>query len=163
MKLLRKQQLVKILAGAGLVLLAAFITVFIRDALNLRAPENALPQMDVYHTEEDRLPAEHIRRDSYTWQFLFWPPVSGGGLDLEVWREIPPGWVNPIANLRLDFSFEPKDVRVYMAAGESAFVELSGNVFAPDAPGTYTYRVDASWGSQRVVTYFFRIRVPVWN
>jgi hypothetical protein len=162
---LRKQQAVKIVAGALLVLLAALVTVFIRDTLNLRSPENSLPGLQVYHRgldEGEPLPAEHVRRDRYTWRFLFFTPVKGGGLDLEVWSEIKPAPVDPNTPLDLVFSFPPDSVDVSIAAGYSPFVGISGELKAPSNPGIYTYRVDAGWGANRAVQYYFKIRIPSW-
>lgn len=162
---LPKQLLVRIATGAVLILLAAFVTIFVRDSLNMRNPENALPDIYVYYKGKEAgviFPAEHVERYEYTWRFLFWQPVSGGALDLESWRGIKPGLVDPASDIDIEFSFPPKEMKVYMATSESPFVEMPRDLYAPDYPATYTYKVEATWGNDRVVKYYFRIRIPTW-
>ena len=160
---LRKQQLQRIAFGVALWVVVLFVAMVIQNGLAQQNPENALPTMSVYYHGRDGgaggLPAEHIRRDSYEWRFLFWNK-AWSGVDLEVWSEISPAPVQPNSALELGFSFEPKNVRVSMKTGGSDFVELGGALTAPDKVGTYTYKVDATWGNGKNVTYYFRIRIP---
>lgn len=159
---LRQQMILKVVTGALLLLVAAFGAVVIRDALGQRNPENVLPEMDVYYMGEEagyRLPATSIRRDSYTWQFIFWTK-SRPVLDLELWREIPPTFVNPNSPMDLAFTFDPDEVLVEMAADEGEFVPLSGELVSPAYKGVYAYRVTADWGKGKSVQYYFRIEIP---
>ncbi len=159
---LRKRQLQKIAAAIVLIALSAIVATFIHDTLSLQVIESSLPELSVMFENEQILPEKHIRRDSYTWKNFFWPSQSGGGLDLEVWREIEPAWVPPGTELQLNFTFDPQHVQVEVAAGESEFVDQGNNLLAPTTPGVYTYRVSASWGDERIVQYYFRVRIPVW-
>lgn len=159
---LRKQIATRIALGLALLLVAALVTIFINNALAQREPENSLPTMDVYYNVEkgDRLPEDHIRRDRYTWQFLFWTR-EGGGLDLEVWRNIRPGLVQSGSPLELVFSVPPDSYDVSIMTGEGGnFIELGGTLTTPSEAGTYTYRVEAVWSENRRVEYYFRIEVP---
>lgn len=163
---LRKLQLLKVVASLVLVVVAGLATILIRDALSVQKPENALPVMDVYYNgleAGDRLPIEHIRRDKYTWKFSIFPVATGGGLDLQVWQEIPWGAVNPGSNIDLAFTFPPDEVHVWRADGKVVheFYPVEGEeLYAPLTAGYYTYRVEANWGKDRTVQYYFRIQVP---
>lgn len=160
---LRKRMLLKIVAGVLLVALSAFIAVAIRDALAYQAPENSLPGMDVvFGDSDDKLPSVYIRRDKFIWRFLY-GTREGGGLDLEIWREIESGWVPPESPLTLVFTYTPRQVRVSVAVPEREFYEVVGPLVAPSTPGQYIYKVEASWGQDKYVTYYFRIRVPTWD
>lgn len=167
----RRQWIFRIVLGVVLVLVAAGITVVIRDTLMRQDPEAALPVMDVYYRgieEGERLPAMHIVVSSYTWRFLF-EEVSGEVAGEEGWMWVEPAPVPDNSPLDLVFTFEPKKVRVSMwlstldANGEevNGFTPVeTEELRAPSAQGTYFYKVDTEWGQGRTVTYFFAIRVP---
>lgn len=167
----RKRNVAKAVVAVALLLAAGFLTMVLRDLLSMRNPENVLPKMEVWHTarqQRERLGDHYTLRDAYTWQFLFGGPVAGGGLDLEAWREIQPADVEPNTRLELTFSFGPKWARVYMTEGNSGlFVEQSpsGGTYtypAPSEQGVYTYRVEANFGTNKDVVYYFRVNIPDW-
>lgn len=164
---LRRQQFLRVLLGLALMVAAGFMAAVIRNGLAQRNPQNALPSLQViYSTSEDtiRLPVDVVRMDKYDWRFMFWQR-SGGGKDLEAWREIEAGaWVPPNSAIHLQFTYQPKSVRVFIKAEESDFVELSGPLLAPgpSVDTEYTLRVEANWGTGRDITYYVKIRVPAW-
>lgn len=158
---LRKKRLVKIVAGILLLFVSGFFTVSIRDALAMQNPENSLPELYVYYTtkgEQQRMPTYYVRRDSYEWGFLF-GVKEWVNPDMEAWREIQPGQVEPGNAMGLEFSFDPDSYKIYMKAGESPFYEYEGDLTAPTVPGEYTYRVEGSWGEQQKVIFYFRIKI----
>lgn len=167
---LRSKQIKRVLLLILLIVLAAAVSAVILNGLSymqsLNEPLHALPSMDVYYKGiEDgaRLPAEYIRMDKFDWRFMFWKR-SGGGKDLEAWREIENGgWIPPYADIDLAFSFKPQSVRTYIMAGESEFVEMPMDLTGPSVPGTYTLRVEANWGEGRDITYYVKVRVPDWS
>lgn len=164
---LRRLQLQRALVCLAFVVLAAFFAAVIRNGLAQRNPQNALPSLSAtYSTSEDtiRLPVDVVRMDKYDWRFMFWQK-SGGGKDLEVWREIEAGaWVPPNSAINLKFTFQPQYTRIFIKAEESEFVELSGALIAPGpaVDTEYTLRVEANWGKGRDITYYVKIRVPAW-
>ncbi len=166
---LRKRNIIKGVAAAALVLLAALFTMLLRDLLAIPNPVNVLPKMEVWHTvrnQRERLGDHYTLRDAYTWQFVVGGPVRGGGMDLEVWREIQPADVEPETSLELTFSFGPRAARVYMLHGGQSIEQTpEGGAYtykAPSQAATYTYRVEANFGDSKEVTYYFRIRIPEW-
>lgn len=164
----RKQMVLRIVAGLVLLLVAAGITVVIRDTLASQNPERALPTMDVYYRGKEvgeRLPAAHITVGKYTWRFLF-TEVKDEVFKPENLGTLESAWVPPNSLLELDFSFKPKDVQVSLFQeddGGNSFVpqELAG-LRAPSAKGIYFYKVATDWGNGREVIYFFAIQVPSW-
>lgn len=162
---LRKQQLLRILIGLVAVVVAGMGTVVIRDALAMDIPAYALPEMDVYYNKGEasgeRLHEKHVRADSYSWHFLF-GTKTGGGVDLEVWREIEPAFLAAETPMELKFTFPPKNVQISMALDEGEFAAVDGPLVTPSVPGKYTYRVEGSWGKGQTVVFFFRVEVPYW-
>ena len=109
--------------------------------------------------------AAKLSRDQYLWHGASRTrstPVTGGGVDLTPWLGIQAALVNPGATLDLEFSWNPKDYKVYFMQGEGAFEEVEGEIYAPSTPGRYTYLVEASWEPHRTVQYYFVIEVPAW-
>ncbi len=162
---MRRKSLLKVLIGIVLVVVAAFVTTAIHDGIAMQNPENSLPTMSVLYGDEteemERLPEYNVRRDSFRWKFMF-GTAEWVSRDLEVWREVQPGWVQPEAELALQFSFNPESVSVEMAGYDGVFYPQTQPMIAPDVPGEYTYKVTASWGEERDVVYYFRIRIPEW-
>ncbi len=164
MKLLRRQVLIKVVAGIVMVLCAAFFSLLIKDGLAQRDPVHALPLLDVYFNDTDegeKLPASNLMLDSYTWRFLV-NTKTDRVVPSNAWQDMDAAWVPPGAPLSLAFSFKEKNCSVVMASEGEDFVELGGELAAPSEPGNYTYRVEASWGKDRSVVYYFKIRVPLW-
>lgn len=160
-----RNQIIKRIA-LGLVLLVAvgFIASFINNALAQRAPETQLPTMEVYYNEDtgDRLPVDYIRRDAYTWRFMFWTH-SGGGKDLEIWRSIRPAPVPSGSELKLVFSTPPAevDIGVLVLNRENTFTPLGGSLHAPTLLNEpHVYKVEARWADDRQVTYYFVLEAP---
>lgn len=157
---LRKKTLKRVLVCLVLLLVAAMVTVLIKEALSLRQPENALPSLTIYYGD-NILPSEYVERASYEWRFLT-VVRSGGWEDPNHWREMPAAWVLPGTVFRLDFSFPSNHQYVVSRAygDTSDFVAVSEPLTAPSEPGAvYTYRVESWWNSRGSVQFYFRIRI----
>ncbi len=155
---LRKQWVVKLLAGFLLVVLAAVLANVIRDTLALENPKSALPVIDIEYNGKP-LPPQHYVMDAYSWRFLFttreWEDPDRG-----VVSRLEPAPVLPGAPLKIDFSFPCKGITVSRSYGDrNEFEEISGDLQTPFTGGTYTYRVEASWGSRGSVLYYIKVRV----
>ncbi|MGD9559839.1 MAG: hypothetical protein AB7V55_04440 [Oscillospiraceae bacterium] len=170
---LRKQVITKIALGLALIVLAAGVAVVLQDVLASRQPEYALPSLAVYYgggdgVQGERLPTASVITGGYNWRFLF-SRKSGHVTQPETWRGLDGSWVPPGAALELEFTTLPESISLSVHAEaegseENAdFVALGGNLQAPrEVPGTYTYRIEADFGTGRQVEYFFKIRVPQW-
>ncbi len=165
---LRRQRVARVLLGAVLIVCAAFVAVFVRNALEQRNPENALPTMQLSFTTPNGttpLPANIVRMDTYDWTFLFWRR-TGGGKDTELWREIEPSLVDPYSEIDFIFTFEPRSYKVFIRAEESSWSEYEARpLVMPEAQTVkteYTIRVEANWGEGKDVTYYAKLALPDW-
>lgn len=148
-------------AALGLVLIvaASFAATTIYNALAQQNPENALPIMEVYYNTDtgDRLPVDYIKRDEYTWNFLFWLH-TGGGKDRDAWRNVRTAPVLPDTDMMLTFSIPPISVRMSVKVGDGDFEEIGGRLHTPTTPNLeHIYRVEANFGTNKTVVYYFRL------
>lgn len=146
------------LAGVGFILLAAFCTIIIRDAVALQNPDKSIPEIRIFYNET-QVPVAHPQMASYNWRFLF--QLHGGGRENpENYHDIPPAWIPPAAALRVEFSTPCKNVTVWRAAEDGVFTQMPMILVAPAQAGLYTYRIEADWGFLGNATYYFRMNVP---
>lgn len=155
---LRKQWVVKLLAGLLLVVMAGAVANVIRDTLALRNPESALPVIDIEYNGKP-LPPQHYMMDAYSWRFLFtqrnWEEPDRAAVN-----KLEPAPVLPGAPLKIDFSFPCKVLKVSRSYGDrNEFEEISGDLQTPFTGGTYTYRIEAEWGNRGLVSYYIKVRV----
>lgn len=171
---LRKQLVLRVVAGVLLFALALGVTYTIKGVLSAREPVNALPEIDIIYNSAP-LPQEHIQLASYSWRFF--PQVKKGELVAPGgWDEIVPAPVNPGTPLQISFSYACKELKISRALRYSnLFTEISqnntlpgeenaapatvGNLNTPTEPGEYVYRVEAWWGVHGSVQYYFTVRV----
>lgn len=151
----------KVLIGAVLIALSAAVTLALKEALDTQNPESALPILTV--SCNGAPPAEKsLVRAGYEWSFFttierHTPPVTADGLELE------PTLVSAGVPISLTFSREPAVVQVWRAEGLEGqdYLELSNgdpcNFSAPNAPGTYVYRIRAEWERRGYIQYFLCI------
>ncbi|MEG2286481.1 MAG: hypothetical protein RSC00_01115 [Ruthenibacterium sp.] len=160
----RKLVVRKVLLGIVLVLLAAGITVFIKESLDTQDPESALPLITVRYNDGE-MSAQNIYRAGYQWSFFTtvedWQAPDLAPEDLP----ITPVEIQPGTPLEMSFSSTPSSLRIWRAAGRysSDFLELScpisGEFSAPANPGIYLYRAVASWGHRGEIQYYFALSV----
>lgn len=162
-----KKQLIRKLT-IGLIALAAAIcvTIFIRENMDVKDPERALPTLAVTMNGSTALPAESVFRAHYEWSFLtttakHTPPYSTQDLRAAT----PPVPMAPRTYLDLSFSIKPKNLVISRSSEENldAFMDLvdvgSGPIITPATPGLYMYRVQADFGWRGSVLYFFAVQI----
>ncbi|MDL2254219.1 DUF3426 domain-containing protein [Ruminococcaceae bacterium OttesenSCG-928-I18] len=155
---LRKQWMVRIVAGLLLVVLAGGIAYVIRDLLAMRNPESALPVIDIEYNGKP-LPPQHYMMDSYSWRFLF-SAKEWEEPDRSVVDRLEPAPVLPGAPLDISFSFPYKTITVSRSYGNrNHYEEITGELQTPFTGGVYTYKVEAEWGARGSVLYYIKIRV----
>ncbi|MDL2325352.1 hypothetical protein LJC61_09490 [Ruminococcaceae bacterium OttesenSCG-928-A16] len=156
---IRKQIFGKIIAGIVLLLLAAMATLVLKSILMARNPEYALPIVRVECNGEG-LPAENQMLESYSWQFL--TIVKTGQLHAaDAWQNIPAAWEPPNAPLSVGFSFPASSLKISRTDVDGfTFNEVGGELRTPHIPGEYTYRIEASWGTNKSLLYYFKVRIP---
>lgn len=152
----------KVVLGLVFILLAAIVTIFIKDNLDTRDPANALPDIIVKYNGAEIDKAYPIRA-SYSWNFLTTienSPVLG----LE---DVPlsPFSALPQKELAISFSKTPKSIKISRADGRSSsdFTEIAtekpGVLTTPGFAGYYVYKIEASWGMRGSILYFLAIQV----
>lgn len=167
--IINKNIIKKLFIGVVLFVLAGIATVAIRDVLARKNPEAALPEFKVFYSKYPvqadtaqadirytQLPVENTALGAFTWRFLF-ENVHGGQPD--TWKELKAGWVNPGTAMKMEFSRQPQTIKAFRAYGTGGFEPLDGSWQLPNMPGTYTYRVEASWGTRGNIVVYFKVQV----
>ena len=161
-----KQVVKKLITGAILMTAAIFISVMIRENMDVKDPEQALPTFGIVVNGELRLNESTIFRAGYEWNFLTTVAKDTPAYTSESIRQkIYPVEVPPNSVLELEFSMQPKSMRLQRASDPQLehFVELAdvsdGQLIAPSSPGLYLYQVESSFGWRGSIRYFFLVRV----
>ena len=153
----------KLLLGIVLISIAAGITVFIKEALDTRDPESALPIITVQYGDEIFAQDKEIRRAGWEWSF-FLTREKTPMLSIE---DVPLSAVTvlPASPMHISFTKKPTQLRVLRATSEkpSEYLELSdasdGAFSSPTTPGLYYYKVQAEWQGRGAIQYYFALEV----
>lgn len=156
----------KLLIGVVLLLVAAAITLFIKESLDTQNPESALPLLTIEYNGTEIPPNQEgfLYRAGYEWSFFTTverraPQLAENDLPL-----IPLD-VSPQAELKLLFSKAPSGLKVMRATGTGSteFLELTdaedGAFNTPASPGVYVYKILAEWRSRGYIQYYFSLYV----
>lgn len=153
----------KLLLGIVLVSLAAGVTMFIKETLDTRDPESALPIITVQYGDEVFIADKQVRRAGWEWNF-FLTKEKTPMLSIE---DAPPTPVTvlPASPMHISFTKKPSQLRVLRATSEkpSEYLELSdagdGAFSSPTMPGLYYYKVRAEWQGRGFIQYYFALEV----
>lgn len=157
----------RLLIGVVLVVAAAFIAVALKDYLDQKSPEYAVPHLTVTaDTTEVRTHLSH-----YNWKFVSGKEIVvtdpmleqlDQGRGVTGWDE---GMVLSTTDLgggeRLNFSFSQKYAKIHIDrtdAYDYRFNPTDDDTTVPYEKGAYYYRVTAEFKQGRV-EYYFRINV----
>lgn len=156
----------KLLLGAVLMTVAIIITVLIRENMDVKDPEQALPTITITVNGDMNLNDKMVFRAGYEWNFFTTvaknTPAYTSNTLLE---QLYPVDLAPNSVLDINFSLPPKTLRIQRASDDSLenFVELAdvsdGQIICPSTPGLYLYQVEAGFGWRGSVRYFFLVRV----
>ncbi len=156
----------KLLLGAVLMAAAIFITILIRENMDVKDPEQALPTITITVNGDLRMNDKMVFRAGYEWNFLTTVAKHTPAYTSQTLREsLYPVDLAPNSVLKIEFSLEPKTLRIQRASDEALenFVELAdvsdGQIITPSAPGLYLYQVEAGFGWRGSIRYFFMVRV----
>lgn len=151
----------KILLGAVLIALSACLTVIIKESLDTKDPESALPLLTVTCNS---VPITDVYRAGYEWSFFATVERRTPQLSEEDLPLVPVD-VKPAAEIRLNFSNPPSSLQVQRAQGLASgdylqIVSDDPSVFpAPNSPGIYVYKVIAAWQGRGYIQYYFALQV----
>ena len=141
-----------------LLILAGYISVFIKDTIDSRNPDVALPVISV---TTGYSPIPNVPRAGYEWQYrtksVMAPYVSSMDIPLSAYDELLDTPIN------IDFSMPYKGLTLY----ESKGVLINGRVLAtedftekkysnntPNKEGIYVYKVVAQFEQGTIMHYF---------
>lgn len=156
---LRKQLFQKIITAIIFFILAILATILLKDVLMAQNPEYALPIITIRFNKEG-LPNENQLLASYSWKFLTTTKTAELNNTINI-EALPAAWEPANAPIEIDFSFEPETMKISRADENSlSFVETGGELITPSKPGVYTYKIEGSWGKDKSLVYYFKIRIP---
>lgn len=161
-----KEGLRKIITGIILVAIAAMLTLFIKENLDVKDPEAALPTLTV--TVDDMILAPSmVFRAGYEWNF--WATVERNTpvySPKDILGQVYPVDIAPRSVMALDFTLKCKSLQVSRADDEpdhSHYIQLQDvdphNIITPATPGKYLYKVEAGFGWRGSVIYYLMVNV----
>lgn len=155
----------KLLVGVLALAAAAAITLFIKENLDVKDPETALPTIQIA-TEGVVLSPEMVFRAGYEWNFF-----TATEINTPVWTtedilsRTYPVDVPPRAKLDIDFSLDVDTLKVSRAEESdfSTFVTLAeenpDSLIAPAEGGRYLYKIEAGFGRRGSIIYYLLLNV----
>lgn len=141
----------KILASIVLFAAAAVAAILVKDAIDVRHPNNAVAKLTVT-ADSVQLP---VTVAGYQWSFLFdrqTAKIPTPAIDQE------PTPTALLGGERLDLSFSQPAVSYTVRQSQSNsydFFELDGEISVPFEPGGYLYEVRAEFEAGWVLYYFY--------
>ena len=153
----------RILSGVVLIAAAVFIAFYLKDYLDRRNPDHAVPQLRVTADGQEL----DVYISSYYWRFAFGqeaekrePEIDGGAVSI-----LDEGIVQPNVlhgGEELIYEFSQQELSVYIDRSEAystaVFNLADEEVYVTHEPGAYYYIVTADFERGRV-SYYFRIDV----
>ncbi len=155
----------KLLIGAVLIGLAAAVSLFIKENLDVKSPEDALPDITVSVNGLPIAP-EMVLRAGYEWNF--WTTTEKNTTAYtseELLRMVYPVDMPLRSVIDLSFSIKVKDLKISRAddAEFRYFIELAnteeGQVIAPAQAGQYLYKIEAGFGRRGSVIYYLMVNI----
>lgn len=151
----------KLVLGAVLIFLSACVTMFIKESLDTKDPESALPLLTVTC---GGVPITDVYRAGYEWNFFATVERRTPQLQEDDLPLVPVD-VRGQADVKLDFSAQPTELRVLRAQGmhSGEYLELANedptSFRTPSVPGVYVYKVLATWRGRGNIQYYFALQV----
>ena len=152
----------KIIIGFLLLVMAAGFTLVLKETLDTKDPESALPTISVQYNDGQ---VQGVYRAGYSWSFF--TTIENRQAPSLAPEDLPltPVAVLPAHPVKITFSKTPSELRIWRAKGRYStdYLELSNEqegVFdTPSMPGVYLYKVKADWGSRGTIQYYFALDV----
>lgn len=165
MKYSRWVALRKIVAGTVLVALAAGVSLFIKENLDVKSPEDALPNLSI-QVNGLAIAPEMALRAGYEWNFWTTTEKNTPAYTPEdLLRLVYPVDMPPRSVIDLGFSIDLKELRISRAddAEFRYFIEMAnpgeGQIIAPAQAGRYMYKIEAGFGRRGSVIYYLLVDI----
>ena len=156
----------KVATGIVLVALAACISLFIKESLDVKHPEAALPDLNVA-VDGMILSPSMVFRAGYEWNF--WATVDRNTpiyTPHDIVTQVYPVDIAPRSVMTLNFKPKHKSLRVSRADDEpdhSQYIQLQDenptSIITPATPGRYLYKIEAGFGWRGSVIYYVMVNV----
>jgi len=151
----------KLMLGGMLILLAAAVSLLIKEALDTKAPASAVPTLTV-ECNGAPLSSDCVFPAAYEWNFLTGPErqTMPNYIPEVILDQAIPASVLPQLPLRFVFSQDTISVSISRSAlqGAGDFIaqqpDREGRLFTPTEAGQYIYKIEASFNRGSVVYYF---------
>lgn len=150
----------KLIIGLVLVVIAAAVSLFIKDALDTKEPTSALPILTV-RCNGAPISTDSVYMAEYQWNF--WTSVErmvSTYSPSNVRDQIIATNVLPNLPISIEYSRDAISTTVSRAvsvdSADFMIVEpdQNGNIYTPPIPGNYIYKVEASFDRGSVIYYF---------
>ena len=150
----------KITVGLVLVFISAGISLFIKDALDTKTPTSALPILTV-KCNSVPIASDSVYMAEYQWNF--WTSVErmvNNYSPSDTKEQVVATNVLPNIPIDIEYSRDAISTTVSRAVNtdSSDFLVIepdkTGTIYTPPQPGSYIYRVEASFDRGSVVYYF---------
>ena len=150
----------KLIIGLVLVVIAAAVSLFIKDALDTKEPTSALPILSV-RCNGAPISSDSVYMAEYQWNF--WTSVErmvSTYSSSNVRDQIIATNVLPNLPISIEYSRDAISTTVSRAvsvdSADFMIVEpdQNGNIYTPPIPGNYIYKVEASFDRGSVIYYF---------
>lgn len=161
-----RDSLKKIITGVVLVAIAAMLTLFIKERLDVKNPESALPNMTVT-VDGMILAPSMVFRAGYEWNF--WATVDRNTpvySPHDIMTRVYPVDIAPRSVMALDFTLKAKSLKVSRADDEPdhfQYIQLQDvdpdKIITPATPGRYMYKIEAGFGWRGSVIYYVMLNV----
>lgn len=161
-----RNTLKKIALGAVLIALAASLSLLIKEALDIKNPESAVPDLTV-SVDGMILSPSMIFRAGYEWNF--WATVDRNTpfyTPHDITTQVYPVDIAPRSIINLKFSIPHKSLHVSRADNPpefSQYIQLQDknptSIISPATPGQYMYKVEAGFGWRGSVIYYMMFNV----
>lgn len=143
----------KVIASLLLLACAGALAFLVKDAIDVRNPEQAVAKMTVT-ADTLELP---VAVAGFQWEFLFGRRACKKPMPVfEIKLEPAPGELLGGERLELVFSQPAKKIVIKQSKNYSYdFFEVDGDLTVPFESGIYVYKVEAEFESGRVLYYFY--------
>ena len=152
----------KLVIGAICILLAAGLTLVLKEVLDTQDPEQALPILEV-RCNDVPMPPEYLLRAGYEWNFFTTKETKTSVVPNEE-MALMPMEVMAQTPVVVSYSTRPKELKLQRwdaATGEYLEVTTTtpGHFQAPAVAGRYVYRVTGTWTFRGEIQDYFCLQV----
>lgn len=149
---LKYRKIFTVLLAAVLIAAAGFAALYIKDKIDSRNPEYALPLVTV-NAEGTDVP---VTTAGFEWRFLFNGSIRREAPDIFE-TSFPPAELLGGEELEIEYSVKPLSVKVQRTDSYSYSFFETDSLTVPSGRGGYIYRLDIEYPRGSEICYFYII------